>query len=544
MRHNVDWNTASPLWEEALKDSTNQRFRQPVLLRFDSDGFMEELQELVRTDPGRLREVVARAETRRDPGAGWLPQNPPANSQPLRLYQPSQQRFYLVAASLNCRLPGLPERKVDGAVEEKVSFVLRRLGSSQPGQQVDPADASTFVELGWVAEGEKKGWAPLMDGSLLEGEERLPLFPMQFNQADRQRRIWAGLVPVSSRETYQAAGAGPLTVSSQDLSGDPLADPRLAEFQTQVSEALTQLQVQIDDNAAQITDQEAREIFLFALLDLAEFLQQHLKDAWKAVLENGWSGPANSQKPVFDHLRSLAFKTGIQWDDALRQVWGQRQDILDGNDNAAFVSDGLNNMHIRSRIHALQAGDSDFSNPASFNSLVKDALGPFVAPADAADPPEVPKFDPDGGDLYRIRCLYERPRCRGIQAPALSAPTRVFQLAGFFDSDAPARPVRIAFPVDTSIAGLRKFPKNVSMLISNQLRQQMDRVEGVKLEDLDSGDVPTGPDRSLGMICSLSIPIISICAMILLMIIVQLLNIVFWWLPFFRICLPLNLKSK
>jgi hypothetical protein len=38
----------------------------------------------------------------------------------------------------------------------------------------------------------------------------------------------------------------------------------------------------------------------------------------------------------------------------------------------------------------------------------------------------------------------------------------------------------------------------------------------------------------------MSIPIITICALILLMIIVQLLNIIFWWLPFFRICLPVG----
>ena len=40
------------------------------------------------------------------------------------------------------------------------------------------------------------------------------------------------------------------------------------------------------------------------------------------------------------------------------------------------------------------------------------------------------------------------------------------------------------------------------------------------------------------MVCQLSIPIITICALILLMIIVSLLNIVFFWLPFFKICLP------
>ena len=40
------------------------------------------------------------------------------------------------------------------------------------------------------------------------------------------------------------------------------------------------------------------------------------------------------------------------------------------------------------------------------------------------------------------------------------------------------------------------------------------------------------------MLCSFSIPIITICALIVLMIFVALLNIIFWWMPFLKICLP------
>jgi hypothetical protein len=40
------------------------------------------------------------------------------------------------------------------------------------------------------------------------------------------------------------------------------------------------------------------------------------------------------------------------------------------------------------------------------------------------------------------------------------------------------------------------------------------------------------------MVCQLSIPIITICALMLLMIIAQLLNLVFFWLPLFKICRP------
>jgi hypothetical protein len=40
------------------------------------------------------------------------------------------------------------------------------------------------------------------------------------------------------------------------------------------------------------------------------------------------------------------------------------------------------------------------------------------------------------------------------------------------------------------------------------------------------------------------LPIITICALILLIMIVFLLNIVFFWAPFFRVCLPVPLRSR
>jgi len=45
--------------------------------------------------------------------------------------------------------------------------------------------------------------------------------------------------------------------------------------------------------------------------------------------------------------------------------------------------------------------------------------------------------------------------------------------------------------------------------------------------------------------CSLSIPIITICALILLTIIVSLLDFIFRWLPLFIVCFPVpGFKGK
>lgn len=185
---------------------------------------------------------------------------------------------------------------------------------------------------------------------------------------------------------------------------------------------------------------------------------------------------------------------------------------------------------------------------------------------EAALPTEVPAKTPppliaaqpvmriDAPAYFVIRCVFERPNCGPLRPTVISDPTEPFLMAGFFDPDAPARPIRIGLPVDTTPAGLRKFDKNTTFMISNVLCGQIDRAKALGLGDLvrsvlpwplhkdldvpDKGPCTDDAGSSLGMICSLSIPIITICALILLMIIVNLLDIIFHWVPYFIMCLP------
>jgi hypothetical protein len=161
---------------------------------------------------------------------------------------------------------------------------------------------------------------------------------------------------------------------------------------------------------------------------------------------------------------------------------------------------------------------------------------------------------------FIMRCVYERPLCGAIDPPVLSLPTKAFQIAGFFDPDAPARPIRIALPIDITPAGLRKFDRNTAFMMSDLLCGQVNRMKGITFMDLVLSVLPFPfhkgldvPDSggckdaglSIGMICSLSIPIITICALILLIIIVLLLDFIFKWMPFLMFCFPLpGLKAK
>ena len=161
---------------------------------------------------------------------------------------------------------------------------------------------------------------------------------------------------------------------------------------------------------------------------------------------------------------------------------------------------------------------------------------------------------------YVMRMVHERPDCAPFEGTLMSAPTEPFQLASFFDPDAPARPIRIGLPVDISPAGLRKFDRNTVFMMSDMLCGHIDRFKGITFGDLVLSVLPwpfhkdfdvkgKGPCKdngdALGVMCSLSIPIITICALILLTIIVSLLDFIFRWLPLFIVCFPVpGFKGK
>jgi len=161
---------------------------------------------------------------------------------------------------------------------------------------------------------------------------------------------------------------------------------------------------------------------------------------------------------------------------------------------------------------------------------------------------------------FRLRFVHLNEDCGPLHPPTLSVPSARFELASFFDPDAPARPVRITLPMDTSPAGLRKHSRGTAFVLSNMLCGQVQRAKGLGFIDLVRQVLPWPLHKDIdvgggggcksgtvdiGMICSLSIPIVTLCALILLLIIVSLLDFIFRWLPWLIFCFPVpKLRGK
>lgn len=486
LHHAPTWLSPSLFWDRSQASYP----AAPRLLRFDSDRFMEELAERLGAERPDLAALEVDATSDLE-SPGELP----------KLFQPAHGRFYLVTASLVCEAPGLPDRHVDPARGEQVGFVLRRAEAVAGGGTVESAWSRT-------GEGARPTWRAVPPGRerlVEDGEELFPMFPMSFLLGGRRRRLWAGLVPTSSRETFADAGAVAWT------QGDP--DPRTAEVETHVLLAYDQLRRE----GAAAPGGLGAEAAALLLRDLASYLARYHPALWTALAGPTAPAPTAAAALHRELQAAVAGEGSATWAAALHEALPSPGAGDGGTAPGPEVwRSPLTLETLEARLEALRAEEPLRAMPAT-------------------EPAQLPKLSP--GQRYVVRCVQVCPRCRPWKPAVVSAPSAPFLLAAFFDPDAPARPIRIALPADTSLKALRRFKKGVGVVLSAKLRAQLARVKGLKDDALDLADEQPGEG---GQICMLSIPIITIAAVVLLMVIVTLLNLVFWWLPLFKICLPLQ----
>ena len=550
----IQWMAPRPLWPDFTAGPGREAFRRPTLLRFAKDTFMEDLQQVLTRRAGDLRAYVARPETWREPAAG-LPA--PGSSttvaaagttSPLRLYQPLHQRFYLLAAALTCRLPGLPDHATKPEEGESIGFVIRRVEPlSTSGATV--FNPSTRRELAWI-EGERRGWRPVATAGVADGEQQLPLFPMAYADKDARRRILAGLVPVGRRQEYVSARTLPPAGQTEAAAGAD--DPRVLDLRRRVIDPWAE---QLDGDAKMSPADQANLAIRFSfdlgtaliLLDFQNYLLEHAPEVGHAIKN---AVPPTPAGPALTLYNALVGAVVTDQDSAMPVTLAtamRRAKEREALFESATLQPGatptlpagyprVSLLHANARALMIRDGQGI----RAIETLVKPALT-TPAPTPGPRPPAKDPASPVGNLWFIARCVYRRPLCGVNAPPLLSEPTEPFQLASIFDPNAPARASQVALPLDTTPAGLRKHDKSVAFMISDELAKQMARIKGLK--ELTEGEVG-GPGFSLGMICSLSIPIITLCAFIVLMIFISLLNIIFWWLPFFRICFPIPMPAK
>lgn len=606
----------APLWPSAggsAQSESRRQFRSPAILRFANDSFMDEFLDLLASDPGRLREFVATPETWSSPPNEPAPPvrksglslqlqrarnaavrrleargqkvigatlgTPPKKT--LKLFQPVHQRFYLVSACLVCRMLGLPDRRLDAGVQERATFVLRML-QPRPGADPHNPDPRACDELALVS----GAWQRITDSAtLVPGEDQRPLSPAQYVEFDqRSRRLFIGLIPVAERDNL-LKGAQPNPASEPPLR--PLTDARNMLLKKQVIYPLSTLEAlaidavkmaspdptkvdpmpSVDDLQKVIDGANARiqTVSYYVLLDLARYLETYVRSLWNTIHDGSSATSLTPQAQTLLGVLTGSSSASMSLRNALKKAY-DAADVLETVRTAYTPGSSAWPNFTFQFYTAAFGGAQGLTAPLArdaFETQIMDAVKaepgapPATPPVDtvsqASSNPQVPVW-------FAIRCVFERPNCGPLAKPLVSEPSVAFQLSAFFDPDAPARPIRIGLPIDTTPAGLRKFDKNTAFVMSDTLCGQVGKMGGMSFADLvlsvlpfpfhqglDSGGGKPCSDNGTpwGMVCSLSIPIITICAFILLIIFIKLFDIVFFWMPFFQICLPLpKLSSK
>ncbi|VAW63251.1 hypothetical protein MNBD_GAMMA09-507 [hydrothermal vent metagenome] len=695
MKHNIKWQAPLPLWAEnsgvGVRVVNGEIAPQPSILRFSTDTFMQDIMDVLNDQPERIVEWVAQPETWREPtvtpdpiikkqkdeGIAYLfnrtkklsdeyknrikirPKKSSKQSLkiinntddlPLKLFQSTQQRFYMVSASLISRESGFPDRQLNLANKEKTTFVVRRLVPESDNiniQNIENYD--DWSEYALVASPTGIKWKIIdkynkgVTNTLLDNEEKLPMFPVNYKDTcGDSRSLHCGLIPVGKREAWMAAPADDSLLLDEAYGAENAFQPGVSKakvsFQTDVTEPWKILVEQASykqeslsraennsesradaSRARRVERDNIQTISWYILLDFAKFLEYRMPGLWEVLNNRKFVDSLSEYEVVFfNAIRDSTISNNLI--DALVSIKDQYLEVntinITARRNAARVERSLQNalVLIRSMEDDLESVENEFVRfgkdgvelrPFDIDDRWPDFLFPLADSEYTAPlPPQINIEGVDYSDLsgldlslakidalaelvarilpepsqteelmdtqsilnqrdawFVVRCVYERPGCGPLFPVLLSNPTRAFQLASFFDPDAPARPVRIPMPVDISPAGLRKFKKNTAFVISDMLCGKIKKIRKITLGDLVLSVLPwpfhkdlpnpgdTGPCKTggtnIGMICSLSIPIVTLCALILLMIMVALFDLFFRWIPFLFICLPIpGLKAK
>ncbi len=178
--------------------------------------------------------------------------------------------------------------------------------------------------------------------------------------------------------------------------------------------------------------------------------------------------------------------------------------------------------------------DAIGSNASGGCDLV-DALVAALTPQSKAMLAPQGRFQ-DATRQYRLRLFFrikgETPTC----PPELvwSHYSDPFRIAAWHEGSQRSHP-----PVPLPDITTMNLKPNCSFQVPGSL---MGAMQGASMSGLMNGS-GGGSGMSLDWICGFNIPLITICAFFVLNIFLSLLNIVFFWLPFIKICIPFPMPS-
>lgn len=149
---------------------------------------------------------------------------------------------------------------------------------------------------------------------------------------------------------------------------------------------------------------------------------------------------------------------------------------------------------------------------------------------DYVDSLQIPRYQQNPGDIYYIKPFVRYLDPHGCEQVVWGGNSEPFRVAAPFDPEA-SRPQAIQMPKLSDLK--RGLAKGATFVAPKDLAEKLKTI-GMEMPPNEK------PGNSFGLewIISFSLPVITICAMLLLMIVLNLLNLFFQWLPYAITLIP------
>jgi hypothetical protein len=496
---------------------------RPVLVERTDDDFIAALLDELNSDDGR--KLLARTVL-----------NAGEQKQGLKLYQPVHRSFHLSIFEASCDAFGEP--RLDAAKIDSAGLVVRRFNPASGRRE-------GWMKLG----GEVRGWMPLADARELDRdpdptrrEEPFPAGHPEINTllknalgapqpyeesvsllfvapphvcAAARRTILYGLVPVASSELVSTKMRSEPRYEEDELRG--LLAPYFRDPQ--------------GIRLGGIGGKSYSPRYAEELLRDSSFVGSAEKEAARKQAEQQLDQFATMVRMLVSVFNAFEHKE-------LRAALNQVQ-----LDNGKRLGDSLAEA---AQVFAIEQEDRLYRMPKTWPLLSDRTFTEVVRAAAKASStrlstlvPRQGRFDVPGA-RYEARGFIRVKRDDGCPPKLVwSAPSQPFQIASWYENGK-LPPVQVALPPVTR-NNVSSFLPNVAFQVPKNI---FDMISRNKPKDFLEQKAKEGRSIGVDWICGFNIPIITLCAFIVLSIFLALLNIIFWWLPFIKICFPLPRRSS
>ena len=468
----------------------------------------------------------------------------------LKLFQPIQRQFHLAVMEARCDTPGEPRidpQRVDGA-----GLVIRRLARDAGGRE---------LKQGWMRSGDSlKGWARIAaaaDGAA-SGNRHDP------DPLRRLSRPTTGQ-PVLDDEVRALLAAQDDALLDEAVVPMFLAPPDICEaagatlfyglVPTTSSEKAEGGAPVFDEQAFGPTSADFTAHLVGPLRGLADSLPRPgrtLTPDLAAIAGNPADSDQSTMKRLLLLLRQLAvefdaFGDSTEADALLLLLNGIGLPLADAAGRPLPGSTPAGDfLAAASRILL----DAESISPAPTMPAAWPALDSSTAQALAralsaclrrrfdAVTGVAGRFD-DVAARYVLRA-FVRLKAEGHcpQRTVWGDYSPPFVIAPWYEGGG-APPVQVPLPDPSDREMLKKLMPNIAFTVPASLQNLL----GGDPLDLMEGKKPADSGLKLGWICSFNIPIITICAFIVLNIFLSLFDLFFRWMMFIKICIPFPKKG-